>query len=98
MSKGAHPARSAWLILAGLVVFMLIGYPVSFSLAAVGRVFRQSGLGGLMYQDVLVECQRLGFRRAETTISASNTDVANVFARLGFGILRTRFCLHRFGG
>lgn len=71
---------------------------VNLSLAAVGRVFRQSGLGGLMYQDVLVECQRLGFRRAETTISASNTDVANVFARLGFGILRTRFCLHRFGG
>ncbi len=71
---------------------------VNLALAGLSAPYLHSGLGGVMYQDMLTVCSKLGFTRAETNISATNVAVANIYARLGFGIIDVLFCLHRFGG
>ncbi len=67
---------------------------VDLSLAAVDPVYRQSGLGSLMYQAVLEKCYALGFEIAETRISVNNLDVLNLFFRLGFTVRRALNVLH----
>lgn len=60
------------------------GTTVRLSLAALDPAHQRLGLGPLMYQAVLKECQTLGYTVAYTHISAANLDVLNLFARLGF--------------
>ena len=57
---------------------------VDLSLAALSPAHQRIGLGFLLYQEVLLDCQRAGYSVATTRISVANVDVLNLFARLGF--------------
>ena len=69
---------------------------VDLSLAAVDVAYRGSGVGAMMYQALLTECQARGFQTAVTRISVNNMDVLNLFMRLGFAVRNTLFVLHWF--
>ena len=69
---------------------------VDLSLAAVDPASRRLGLGSLMYQEVVQACRERGFRTAITHITVHNTDVFNLFARLGFAFRDPVVCLHRY--
>jgi ribosomal protein S18 acetylase RimI-like enzyme len=57
---------------------------IDLSLAAVAPAYQRSGLGSLFYQEILADCQKLGYAVATTRVSVTNLDVLNLFARLGF--------------
>lgn len=82
-----------------MVGFYLIrGTPdgeVDLSLAGVGARYRRTGIGALMYEEMLAVCRELGYRVAVTSISANNLDVANLFMRLGFSVRRADLTLHQ---
>lgn len=67
---------------------------VDLSLAAVEPSARRLGLGSLMYQAVVEAVRARGFRTAITHITVQNTDVLNLFARLGFAFHEPVLCLH----
>jgi GNAT superfamily N-acetyltransferase len=71
---------------------------VDLSLAAVEPAARRLGLGALMYQAVVERVRDLGFRSASTHITVHNTDVLNLFARLGVAFRDPVLCLHRWEG
>lgn len=71
---------------------------VDLSLAAVDPAARRLGLGSLMYQAVVETLRERGLRTAVTHITIHNTDVLNLFARLGFAFGEPVFCLHRWVG
>jgi hypothetical protein len=71
---------------------------VDLSLAALARTHQKSGLGLLMYQQVLLDCQARGFALAETRVTVSNVDVLNLFVRLGFALRNPTVTFHRHAG
>lgn len=70
---------------------------VDLSLAATDPGVQGSGVGVLLYEAVLEQCRALGFRSAQTRITAQNTDVLNLFVHLGFSFDPPVLCLHRVG-
>ena len=72
------------------------GGEVDLSLAGMDVRYRRSGLGVLMYEDMLDLCREMGFRVATTAVSTNNPDVVNLFMGLGFVIRSARMTLHRF--
>jgi ribosomal protein S18 acetylase RimI-like enzyme len=70
------------------------GAEVDLSLAGVTARHRGTGLGAMMYSDMLVLCRDEGFRTAVTRVTATNLDVLNLFTRLGFTIRAARLTLH----
>jgi L-amino acid N-acyltransferase YncA len=67
---------------------------VALSLAAVHPSCQGAGIGALMYQAVLEECRRRGYRTAVTRIAVNNLPVANLFFRLGFTIREAVLTFH----
>lgn len=70
------------------------GAEVELSLAGVTPRHRGTGLGAMMYSDMLVLCRDEGYRAAVTSVSANNLDVLNLFIRLGFAVRAARLTLH----
>ncbi len=68
----------------GFYHFTVEGQSSDLRLAAISSSLQGSGLGFEMYLAVMHQLTRLGVTRATTTISATNTAILNVFARLGF--------------
>jgi GNAT superfamily N-acetyltransferase len=68
---------------------------IDLSLAALSPMHQRIGLGVLLYQDVLLEAQKAGYAVATTRISVDNTDVLNLFARLGFVFHHPVLTFHR---
>lgn len=81
-----------------IVGFYLIrgapGGEVELSLAGVGERYRRTGIGALMYEDLLDMCRELGYRVAVTSISANNLDVVNLFLGLGFAVRSAKLTMH----
>lgn len=69
---------------------------IDLSLAAVSRAYQGSGLGALMYEAVLTECQARGYQTAITRITINNLEIINLFARLGFMFRAAVLTLHWF--
>ncbi|HYX20097.1 MAG TPA: GNAT family N-acetyltransferase [Thermoanaerobaculia bacterium] len=67
---------------------------IDIRLAAMHPRFQGTGLGAVMYEAVLSEWRDRGFDSATTRISASNLEVVNVFARLGFTFCRAQLTWH----
>lgn len=63
-------------------------------LAAISPKLQGSGLGFEFYLSVLHMIASLGVRRATTTISATNTAILNVFARLEFRFSKPQAIYH----
>jgi GNAT superfamily N-acetyltransferase len=72
------------------------GGEVDLSLAGVDARYRGTGVGALMYEDMLQMCRESGYRMAVTTISATNLDVVNLFLGLGFTVRNAQLTLHTF--
>jgi ribosomal protein S18 acetylase RimI-like enzyme len=67
---------------------------VDLSLAAVDPAYRSTGLGPLMYQTVIAECQVRGYTSAFTHVSLNNLEVLNAFTHLGFSCRRPVLTFH----
>ena len=67
---------------------------VDLALAAVHPSCQGTGIGALMYQAVLEECRRRGYRSASTRIAVNNLPVANLVFRLGFTIREAVYTYH----
>jgi ribosomal protein S18 acetylase RimI-like enzyme len=72
------------------------GGEVELSLAGVETRYRGTGVGALMYEDMLEMCREAGYRVATTSISATNLDVVNLFLGLGFTVRSAQLTLHVF--
>lgn len=70
------------------------GGSIDISLAAMHPRFQGTGLGAVMYEAALSEWRDRGYDSATTRISASNLEVVNVFARLGFTFCRAQLTWH----
>lgn len=77
--------------------YLIKGQPpgeVDLSLAGMSERYRRGGAGALMYDAVVGQCRDLGYRTASSTISTNNTDVVNLFMRLGFVIRSAQLTMH----
>ena len=57
---------------------------VTLNLGAVDITYQGTGIGVLIYQNVLEECKALGYQAANTRISGNNLAVINLLVSLGF--------------
>jgi ribosomal protein S18 acetylase RimI-like enzyme len=69
---------------------------IDLSLGGVDPAYQRSGIGVLMYQDVLVQCQAQGYRIVTTWTQISNLEIVNLLIRLGFGFHNAVNSLHWF--
>ena len=67
---------------------------VDISLAALDPKYQGLGLGAQMYQALVLEYRRLGYKRIQTRISINNTAVLNLYAHLGFTFRNPLLTLH----
>ena len=86
---GNHPIDRVYVLeqggsVRGFYHFTVENESSDLRLAAISSKLQGSGLGFELYLSVLHLVASLGVRRATTTISATNTAILNVFARLGF--------------
>jgi len=68
---------------------------VDLSLAAVDPAFQHLGVGALLYEAVLLDCQSRGDKVATTHITVNNIEVLNLFARLGASFRHPVVTFHR---
>lgn len=73
-----------------------VGGEVELSLAGVAPKYQRSGIGALMYEEMLAWCQTARYRTAITHVSINNLDVVNLFLALGFTIRNAQQTMHRF--
>jgi len=64
-------------------------------LTAIAPDFQGRGLGQALWQAMMIRHRRAGMHRIETTISAHNTAVINLYAKLGFTFGGAEMTLHR---
>lgn len=87
------------------VVFYLLIYasnPIGFMarkdanliLAGFAKKYVNSGLGDFLWLSVLEDMKRQGIHQTHTMISANNTSVMNLYARLGFKFKNPAVTLH----
>ena len=81
-------AYMAPIMFAALVVFLLLGYPVAFSLGAVGLIFAYLGMGKLIYDAILGNDYNLAL--VALLLATLVTLVANLVADLAYGWLDPR--------
>jgi RimJ/RimL family protein N-acetyltransferase len=63
-------------------------------LAAMAPQWQGKGFGGEMWEGMLARHKAAGLSRIETTISAHNVPVLNLYARLGFRLAAPRMTFH----
>ncbi len=78
----------------GFYHFTVEGKSSDLRLAAISSKLHSTGLGFELYLAVLHLIASLGIRRATTTISAANTAILNVFARLEFRFSKPQAIYH----
>jgi hypothetical protein len=72
----------------------LIGTHADLRLAAIDRSKDFLGAGLSLYSGSLAAIQKLGIRTAEASISAANTNIANMFVNFGFQLKKPEYVLH----
>jgi L-amino acid N-acyltransferase YncA len=70
---------------------------VDLMLAAIDPSLTGLGLGAALYQSMMFECVRMGFKTAQTRIVARNLPVLNIFSRLNYSFSGATMALHRYG-
>jgi RimJ/RimL family protein N-acetyltransferase len=83
-------------ILAFFVIEELDGNSVYWHLTAVNPEFQNKKLGYLIWMSVINYCKNLGFKSIDTTISARNIRVLNLYSKLNFRFKSPDMTFHLF--